>query len=179
MSPSLCGGDPLRLRQILVNLVGNAIKFTDTEKYRCGVQTVSGDGVLRFEVVDTGIGVAQAAQVEIFNAFSQADSSTTRKYGGTGLGLAICRGTDHPDGWSHRVQSRADEGSTFWFEVRLEPVTTPGTQAMPMARETHVFVPKILLVEDNPVNREVAVGMLDCLGCTTRAVEMAGSPSTP
>ena len=169
--PAKVRGDPLRLRQILINLVGNAIKFTDAGEVVVRVTTVDGDGLLRFEVIDTGIGVAQAAQSEIFNAFSQADSSTTRKYGGTGLGLAICRELTTLMGGVIGVHSAVDEGSTFWFEVPLEPAANCSADAMQLAPEPRAFVPKILLVEDNPVNREVAVGMLDSLGCTTHAVE--------
>ena len=89
--PSMVCGDPMRLRQVLINFVGNAIKFTDSGEVIVRVRSVGKNGLLRFEVIDTGIGISAEAQAHVFNAFSQADSFTTRKYGGTGLGLAICR----------------------------------------------------------------------------------------
>jgi CheY-like chemotaxis protein len=174
--------------------VGNAIKFTDSGEVIVRVGAVGKDGLLRFEVADTGIGISEEAQTHIFNAFSQADSFTTRKYGGTGLGLAICRQLAALMGGEIGVHSEVNRGSTFWFEVRMEfvadatPMLTrvmtpppgvatdaPTAVAMPSvspaASAPRAAGPKILLVEDNPVNREVAVGMLESLGCKTEAAE--------
>src|SRR5271156_3515206 len=125
--PNTVCADPMRLRQVLINLVGNAIKFTDSGKVIVRVRTAGKDGLLRFEVVDTGIGVSAEAQANIFNAFSQADSFTTRKYGGTGLGLAICRQLATLMGGEIGVHSEVNRGSTFWFEVRLDPADTGQT----------------------------------------------------
>ncbi len=194
--PAAVCGDPMRLRQILINFVGNAIKFTDSGEVTVRVAAMSGDGLLRFEVIDTGIGISEEAQTHIFNSFSQADSFTARKYGGTGLGLAICRQLAALMGGRVGVRSAPSRGSTFWFEVRLEPtldvpaakVPTFPLRAEPIhteeatlaltrspaveeAAEKSVAAPKILLVEDNAVNREVALGMLENLGCTIDSAE--------
>ncbi len=183
----------MRLRQVLTNFVGNAIKFTDSGEVMVRVKALDKDGLLRFEVIDTGIGISEEAQAHIFNAFSQADSFTTRKYGGTGLGLAICRQLATLMGGEIGVDSEPNHGSTFWFEVCLEPaaeathtqtqtrlprlnVTTPIDERPPEPAGGPTPAgrgagPKILLVEDNAVNREVAVGMLESLGCTAHAAE--------
>jgi TMAO reductase system sensor TorS len=193
--PNTVHSDPMRLRQVLINFVGNAIKFTDSGLVVVRVRTVGKDGLLRFEVVDTGIGISVEAQAHIFNAFSQADSFTTRKYGGTGLGLAICRQLATLMGGEIGVHSEVNRGSTFWFEVNLAPVTgaaaaparrtqppaaaeglppesaTPAPPPTMLASGAHAAGPRILLVEDNAVNREVAVGMLESLGCAAISVE--------
>jgi two-component system, sensor histidine kinase len=183
--PNTVCSDPMRLRQILINFVGNAIKFTDSGMVVVRVRTVGKDGLLRFEVVDTGIGVSGEAQAHIFNAFSQADSFTTRKYGGTGLGLAICRQLATLMGGEIGVHSEVNRGSTFWFEVALAPAGDAASiPARRMQRQAapeglpatpplvaHAAGPRILLVEDNPVNREVAAGMLQSLGCAAVCVE--------
>ena len=120
--PNFVRSDPMRLRQVLINLVGNAIKFTESGEVLVRAKALDA-GKVRFEVIDSGIGIADDAQVHIFNAFSQADSFTTRKYGGTGLGLAICRQIVTLMGGEIGVRSLVDHGSTFWFDVRLEPVS--------------------------------------------------------
>jgi signal transduction histidine kinase/DNA-binding NarL/FixJ family response regulator len=172
--PNFVRSDPMRLRQVLINLVGNAIKFTESGEVLVRVKALDA-GKVRFEVIDSGIGIADDAQVHIFNAFSQADSFTTRKYGGTGLGLAICRQIVTLMGGEIGVRSLVDRGSTFWFDVRLESVSaaSPGAERLPGAAPAMdaACAPRILLVEDNPVNREVAIGMLESLGCSTEAVD--------
>ena len=183
--PGTVCGDPMRLRQVLINFVGNAIKFTDSGEVIVRVRAVGKDGLLRFEVIDTGIGISEEAQAHIFNAFSQADSFTTRKYGGTGLGLAICQQLADLMGGEIGVHSDVNRGSTFWFEVRLEPIieASPTLTRLPRLNLAGLrapidenagnpeILPKILLVEDNPVNREVAVGMLESLGCATDSAQ--------
>jgi two-component system, sensor histidine kinase len=181
-------GDPVRLRQVLINLAGNAIKFTEAGEVVVRVAALAADGSLRFEVSDTGIGIAAEAQSQIFSAFTQADSFTTRKYGGTGLGLAICRQLVALMGGVIGVASEQNRGSTFWFEIRMEPVAAPAVLAVPAVRPavarlpaaaampatgvpsaTGSVGPRILVVEDNAVNREVAAGMLENLGYRSEA----------
>ncbi len=176
--PPAVRGDPSRLGQILTNLVGNAVKFTERGSIEVSVELaghVDGDVVLRFEVADHGIGIAPAAQETIFDAFHQADGGTSRRYGGTGLGLAICRQLAHLLGGEIGVCSRPGEGSTFWFTVRLAVADAPAIHegsALPTAGpdSTHVAaapVPsttRVLLAEDNAVNRHVALAMLRSLG---------------
>ena len=152
--PTKVRSDPMRLRQILINLVGNAIKFTEAGEVIARVKLVGADGLLRFEVTDTGIGISKDAQADIFNAFSQADSFTTRKYGGTGLGLSICRELATLMGGAIGVDSVVGKGSTFWFEVRLEPVieATPTFTRLPRMRLVGL---RALIVDDNASNREI------------------------
>ncbi|HVK50777.1 MAG TPA: ATP-binding protein, partial [Pseudoxanthomonas sp.] len=118
-------GDPVRLRQVLSNLIGNAIKFTERGTITLVVRRLgetSGQHLLRFEVRDTGIGISADAQARLFRSFTQADASTTRLYGGTGLGLAICKRIVELMGGRIDVMSEPGRGSTFWFEVPLTKV---------------------------------------------------------
>jgi two-component system sensor histidine kinase/response regulator len=156
---SVCG-DPMRLRQVLINFVGNAIKFTDSGEVIVRVRAVGKDGRLRFEVIDTGIGISAEAQAHVFNAFSQADSFTTRKYGGTGLGLAICRQLAALMGGEIGVHSEINRGSTFWFEVRLEPGADTG-QTLPRLNLAGL---RALIVDDNASNREILQQHLESWG---------------
>jgi PAS domain S-box-containing protein len=172
--PSALIGDPERLRQILLNLVGNAVKFTDQGECVMTVQRESSDeGVmLHFAVKDTGIGIPSHKHKAIFDAFAQVDSSTTRRYGGTGLGLAIsAQLTELMDGriW---VDSEVGKGSTFHFTARFEaqadagyagepPAAVQTGKAAEMVRPLH-----ILLAEDNPVNQRVALRILQKHGHT-------------
>ena len=159
--PAVVRGDPTRLRQILVNLLGNALKFTERGSVVVRVGCLA-DGRLRFEVSDTGIGISEIAQAQIFKAFTQADSFTTRKYGGTGLGLAICRELTRLMGGEMGVESRLGEGSTFWFDVPLEPVA--GEHA-PLARGAVVLAGRhVLLVSDSAATRDIGRTHLESWG---------------
>jgi signal transduction histidine kinase/DNA-binding response OmpR family regulator/HPt (histidine-containing phosphotransfer) domain-containing protein len=161
--PAKVRSDPMRLRQILINLVGNAIKFTEVGEVIVRVRAIGTDGLLRFEVVDTGIGISPDTQADIFNAFSQADSFTTRKYGGTGLGLAICRELATLMGGSIGVDSVVGKGSTFWLEVRLDSVdeASPTFTRLPRMRLVGL---RALIVDDNASNREILTQHLQSWG---------------
>ena len=173
-TPHWVTGDPTRLRQVLVNLIANAIKFTHTGGVE--VRLVAGDADrIRFEVADTGIGI-DSALGQLLDPFSQADASTTRRYGGTGLGLAICRQLVELMAGSLGYTSEVERGSTFWFEVPLPPRPAPvtGTAASEVAASA-VDAPaagRILLVDDSKMNQMVAKAMLERLGYE---VEVAGS----
>jgi signal transduction histidine kinase/CheY-like chemotaxis protein/HPt (histidine-containing phosphotransfer) domain-containing protein len=176
-------GDPGRLRQVLVNLVGNAVKFTDPGGQvlvRARVASLTSEScVLRFEVQDTGIGLAPEAQSRLFEPFSQADGSTSRRYGGTGLGLSISKRLVELMGGEIGVESSLGWGSTFWFTVRLSRAQSPSTdtkESMQTAisprsdsavrgESVHgLRSAPILVVEDNFINQQVACGWLEHLG---------------
>lgn len=168
-SPDYLMGDPTRLRQVIVNLVSNALKFTEQGEVKISVEVISSntdDVDLKIAVSDTGIGIPQQALKTLFNAFTQADGSTTRKYGGTGLGLAIVSQlVDMMDG-TLGVDSIEGDGSSFWFSARFprtkerpEVVSEQAADKGPV--QWHA---KILLVEDNPINQMVAQKMLEKVG---------------
>ncbi|MBC8123823.1 MAG: response regulator [Gemmatimonadaceae bacterium] len=168
---ALCG-DPGRLRQVLLNLLSNAIKFTAqgsvTLKLSRVEQTQS-DILLRFEITDTGIGIAPETQKHLFQPFTQADSSTTRKYGGTGLGLAICKQLVELMGGELGVVSSPGQGSTFWFTARFgriyQATQTCSLPDRPLAVPQDGYSNlRILLAEDNVVNQKVAMRQLAKLG---------------
>jgi PAS domain S-box-containing protein len=161
--PDNVRGDSSRLRQVVTNLVGNAIKFTEAGEVALKVQVEEKRGkvmLLRFTVSDTGIGIPENKQTVIFDAFSQADSSTTRKYGGTGLGLAICTRLVDMMGGKISVESEIGKGSRFHFTLRLAVADSTevrvGTAAAPELLR-HV---RVLVVDDNQTNRRILQGML-------------------
>ncbi|MDB6099907.1 MAG: multi-sensor hybrid histidine kinase [Gammaproteobacteria bacterium] len=168
--PAKVRSDPMRLRQILINLVGNAIKFTEAGEVIVRVKVIGSDNFLRFEVIDTGIGISEQAQAEIFNAFSQADSFTTRKYGGTGLGLAICRELATLMGGQMGVDSVVGRGSIFWFEVHLAAVleSSPTFSRLPRMRLVGL---RALIVDDNSSNRGILAQHLKSWGVEVVAAE--------
>lgn len=155
--PSALRGDPGRLRQILLNLLSNALKFTAQGEVVLSVLLASGvdDAItVRFEVQDTGIGLSPEAQARLFQAFSQADSSTTRQYGGTGLGLAICKQLTELMGGQIGVESRLGVGSTFWFTVPLS-LQPPSVQPIDNRVEQDVPWRSLCIVDDHATNRHI------------------------
>jgi signal transduction histidine kinase/ActR/RegA family two-component response regulator len=172
-------GDEFRLKQALINFLGNAVKFTDKGSITlgCGVVEKTGaDYLIRFEVTDTGIGMTAEQQERIFKAFEQADSSTSRRYQGTGLGLAITRRIAQLMGGETGVSSSPGVGSTFWLTCRLaqgeeaKPAPSALVEAAELILARDYRGRKVLVVDDEPINRAVAGYMLEDVGL---AVEMA------
>ena len=168
--PESLMGDPTRVRQVIVNLVSNALKFTRQGEVRISVDVVADEPEsvdVKVMVSDTGIGIAKAALETLFNAFTQADGSTTRKYGGTGLGLAIVSQLVEMMDGSLGVESVEGEGSSFWFIASFqrssEAVVEPAEQTVNENSLARLNA-KVLLVEDNAVNQMVAMKMLEAVG---------------
>jgi two-component system sensor histidine kinase/response regulator len=162
--PARLVGDPSRLRQILINLLGNSIKFTERGEISLRVEVESrreDSALLHFSVTDTGIGIPREKQQSIFDVFSQADSSTTRKYGGTGLGLSICTHLVGMMGGRLWVESEVGRGSTFHFTVRfgLQKETAPAAPEAEAATVELQDMP-VLVVDDNATNRRILEAML-------------------
>ncbi len=173
--PDCLAGDPVRLGQILLNFIGNAVKFSARGEIavRVGVDAEEGDYVrLRMEVEDQGIGISAEQQSRLFTAFVQADGSTTRKFGGTGLGLVINRHLARLMGGDVGVDSRPGEGSRFWVTARLRRVerSMPAASGAGDGRALEEVIAavhggqRILLVEDDPINQEVARELLTVAG---------------
>jgi CheY-like chemotaxis protein len=177
-TPAYVEGDSHRIRQVLFNLLSNAVKFTPsggqvTATISCPA-LVAGAARIRFEVRDTGIGMDEATQRRVFERFTQADSSTTRRYGGTGLGLAISARLVGLMGGTLAVQSTPGTGSVFYFTLPLQVATEPA-EALRSAVPTSIDVApvlglRVLVAEDNAVNRRIIGTQLDRLGCSHQAV---------
>jgi PAS domain S-box-containing protein len=163
-------GDPLRTRQILSNYLSNALKFTVQGEVRVRTWRLDAQRV-RFEVHDSGPGIDAQAQLRLFHPFTQADESTTRRYGGTGLGLSICRELATLMGGVVGVDSRPGEGSCFWAELPLPAADAPapGTQHTDPPAASLIGA-RVLLVEDNPVNMLIAVELLNRWGVQVEQV---------
>jgi two-component system, sensor histidine kinase and response regulator len=191
--PRAFKGDPGRIRQVMVNLIGNSLKFTPDGSVKVAARMACQPNLVGIEVSDTGIGIPAEAQARIFQRFSQADQSITRKYGGTGLGLAIVRQLTELMGGELCLTSEPGTGSTFSFTVSLEPAKD---ELLPRERDDLYWAmvralsigtasaakgsdlipalagsPRVLLVEDNPVNQEISQGLLESLGCTVESVD--------
>ncbi|HEX9023797.1 MAG TPA: ATP-binding protein [Geobacteraceae bacterium] len=179
--PDVVEGDPVRLRQILVNLMGNAVKFTEQGEVSLEAQLgakTDEEVVLRFRVRDTGVGIPADAQWRIFDAFSQADDSMARRHEGTGLGLAISRQLVGMMGGEIGVESMPGKGSLFWFTVRLRRVERSmkdiGDRVeteLVAGEDTGRRQLSVLLAEDNPVNQELGRLILEDLGCRVTVVD--------
>lgn len=165
--PEWLMGDPGRVRQILLNLLGNAVKFTEAGRVAVEVTARQHDGkaMVRFDVLDTGVGIPPAVRERLFQSFVQGDSTTTRRYGGTGLGLAISKRLTELMGGEIGVESELGKGSRFWFTIHLPvaKVATPDPPRQPV--DAGRYRGRILLVEDNPTNQKVAALQLRHLGC--------------
>ena len=186
IAPDVCRrvvGDTSRLRQILLNLLGNAVKFTEKGHATLEVTQIGeteDESHLRFSIRDTGIGMTEATQKKLFQSFTQADASTNRKFGGTGLGLAICRRLVELMGGEIGVNSVLNKGSTFWFSIHLakqknlsraeEKPIAAALSGAPAADQFKGI--EILLAEDNRVNQVVGLRQLQKLGCS---VSIAGN----
>lgn len=167
--PAALVGDPMRLRQLLVNLLHNGVKFTERGRVTLAVATLGHDAAgalrLRFEVRDTGQGIARDHLDSVFDAFTQADASTTRRHGGSGLGLAIAKDLTELMGGQLGVESRLGEGSTFWFELALQSAGELPSRSAPPPIELGTLAAQVLLAEDDSVNQMVVEAMLTRLGC--------------
>ncbi|AXS80979.1 PhnD/SsuA/transferrin family substrate-binding protein [Dechloromonas sp. HYN0024] len=174
-------GDPTRITQCLINYTANAIKFTEQGSITIRAGNISenaNETLLRFEVEDTGVGIAEDSIPRLFGIFEQADASTTRKFGGTGLGLAITRRLAELMGGQVGVSSRLGSGSRFWFTARLKPgsefnalVTSSYAGMPPQAVQDSLAGRHLLIVEDEPINREIALELIQEFGTTADTAE--------
>ncbi len=170
--PTKLRGDAGRIRQILINLVGNAIKFTEEGGVSVEVEVeveeiTETEAVIRFQIIDTGIGIPKAAQDTLFDPFIQADLSTTREYGGTGLGLAICRELVSLMDGEIGVKSEVGRGSRFWFTIRLDRQTDAEEEDLAEFLSL-IRGRRVLVVDDNDVNRHVFDKQLTAYGMSVK-----------
>ena len=189
--PEYLRGDAVRLRQILLNLINNAVKFTEKGEVKLCIsleKESDSNATLRFTVTDTGIGIPENLKDRLFKSFSQADASTTRRYGGTGLGLAISKQLAEMMGGEIGVESKEGIGSTFWFTAEFDKgseVRGAGSESAkkPLTSNLEPLTPiRILLVEDNIMNQKVALAILKNLGFSAdtadngrKALELLGT----
>ncbi len=173
--PSCLHGDPSRIRQVLLNLGGNAIKFTEEGEIIIGAELLKQDEAninIRLRVKDSGIGIPPARQDAVFESFSQADGSTTRKYGGTGLGLSICRKLVKLMGGEIGMESEPGKGSNFWFTVKVKQgykgERSDDTREIDQTDFENL---RVLIIDDNASNRIILKKMADNIGCLSNAVE--------
>jgi signal transduction histidine kinase len=167
-------GDPGRLRQVLINLVGNAIKFTDSGEVVVRVQrldTMTPGVMIRFEVADTGVGLSAEEQGRVFSTYSQIDSSTTRRHGGTGLGLAIARMLTQLMGGEIGVESEKGAGSRFWFTALFRESEIKASEPQPVGTLAGTAV---AIIDDNRTNRVILERYLDSWGTRERSFESGG-----
>ncbi len=175
--PTQIETDGTRIRQVLINLVGNAVKFTLTGGIVVSVanRPIAGErSALRFSVVDSGIGISEGARDRLFKEFSQVDASITRRFGGTGLGLAICKRIVEAMGGEIGVDSDLGKGSIFWFDVPAREVAAAPAVPERAPRSQLPSRLNVLLVEDNPVNQQVATLLLTAMGHQVTVAEHGG-----
>ena len=175
--PAVVMGDPARLRQIMLNLIGNAIKFTTDGGVTANVEVLSSDDdytELEVSITDTGIGIDSEQCAILFEKFTQADSSTARRFGGTGLGLAISRELSELMGGTISATSQPNEGSTFKFTVKLG--VSDGT-AQPQLEPDLLAGMRVLVVDDNPINRMIFRKQLEAWGMVVETSDSAVSAS--
>ncbi len=187
--PALVSGDPIRLRQILLNLIGNAIKFTSQGEIivRVEAQNAAGGEIpLHFQVIDTGIGIPEDKQKVIFEAFAQADGSSTREYGGTGLGLTISSRLVEMMGGRIWVESKPGQGSNFHFTIRGAPASHSTCSVSPSFQALELRDLPVLVVDDNGTNQLICKGILEnwnmkptLASSGEEALSILGSPQTP
>ncbi|WP_162299724.1 hybrid sensor histidine kinase/response regulator [Marinospirillum perlucidum] len=166
-------GDPLRIGQVLINLVGNGIKFTDEGEIVVSVRKLKQDQEdleLEFTVADSGIGMTAAEQAKLFQSFSQADTSTTRRYGGTGLGLSITRQLVEMMGGQIRVESEPGKGSRFIFTIRLEAAASTQKPPEELVIKHQLEGYRVLVVDDNEAARDIFFSYLHSFGFATQVV---------
>jgi len=169
--PARVRGDSVRLRQVLVNLVDNALKFTEKGEVviRCLLEKKKGSQTLvKFSVTDSGIGIPAERQKDIFERFVQVDGSTTRKYGGTGLGLAICKQLAELMGGEIGIESMPGKGSTFWFTAGMTELPKPAGMEPLTTRDLKRV--RVLIVDDSAINRQIFTKMMEGMGCQVTAV---------
>jgi PAS domain S-box-containing protein len=165
--PAIIAGDITRLRQVLLNLISNAVKFTEEGEIVIRVELeerIGDEAVIRFSVRDTGIGISPQAQRKLFSAFTQADSSTTRKYGGTGLGLAICKKLAELMGGNIWLTSEPGEGSDFQFTIKHEIVRETKSSTQDEKNVGLLYGRKILVIDDNETNLKILQKQLKIWG---------------
>jgi len=167
--PQFVLSDPVRLRQILTNLLGNAFKFTAEGRISVAVELRDGPSELLFSVSDTGIGIPPDIQAKLFQPFTQGDASTTRRFGGTGLGLTICKRLAELLGGNSGVDSQPGSGSMFWFSVTAQVVEASAVDEVIDPAADFRCAARILVVEDNTVNRLIARGYLEKLGAVVES----------
>jgi len=163
--------DETRLRQVLLNLLANALKFTSVGGVTARLTAGPAPGALRFEVVDTGIGIAPEVQAKLFQRFSQADSSISRSYGGTGLGLAISKALVSAMDGEIGVDSQLGHGARFWITLTAQQATAPAAVPGPAPDTTAERAARVLLVDDHPMNRELGMALLTLAGCEVTTAE--------
>jgi signal transduction histidine kinase/ActR/RegA family two-component response regulator len=170
--PEILRGDAHRLRQVVTNLISNALKFTTRGTIRVRIERVaashSSDKMsLRWSVTDSGIGISEEARGHLFRPFSQVDESSTRRFGGTGLGLAICHQLIVAMGGRIDVDSVVGRGSTFWFELPFEIPANPQPMSAAQSKAESQLAARVLIAEDNATNSQLIMEMLELAGCAT------------